>query len=68
MKVGDLVEYVSSDPFDMQSADCVAGIVTRILQAPNGRQGDDGWANVIWSMPSGPYSDDVPLSSLKVVK
>ena len=62
MKVGDLVEYISGDYYEIQSIDCSLGIVTRVMAL-----GDEGWAKVIWSLSSGPYLDDVPLSALKVL-
>ena len=67
MKEGDLVRYVSDDT----PSDDVIGLVIStsgtIITEPPGRYGDGGWAEVIWSLESGPHRDAVPMTSLKVV-
>ena len=64
MKIGDLVWYKSNCSFGRQSDDCTLGIVTSVVQTSSG---DEGWVKLIWSQPSGPYEDVVPLNSLEVV-
>ena len=66
MKVGDMVQYNSNDPFDIQSMECTLGIVTDIVGNTEPTN-NWAWAEVIWSLPSGPHKDQVPLSSLTVI-
>lgn len=62
MKIGDLVWYKSNCSFGRQPDDCTLGIVTSVMAL-----GDEGWVKVVWSLPSGPHPDDVPLRSLEVI-
>ena len=56
MKEGDLVRYVSDDT----PSDDIIGLV---VSTTVGKR----WAEVIWSLESGPHRDAVPRASLEVI-
>ena len=59
MKVGDLVQY---NPPEFHANDDMIGILTKLVERDaHGRS----WAEVTWSMRTGPYCDEVPLKHLR---